>query len=124
MSSLQPTLNPNGIPAASPGLRPGGGSVTQPRLGLKNSRVPNQDSSFLATLGWRIQSRWDCRARLRACLKTLGDRRVGARGLQDLAEKSVACRPGALTGRVFKHALKFGRNYATAGAPASSRLTV
>ena len=34
-----------------------------------------------------------------------GDRRVRARGLQDLAEKPVACRPGALTGRVFKHAL-------------------
>ena len=29
-----------------------------------------------------------------------------ARGLQALAEKPVACRPGALTGRVFKHALK------------------
>ena len=28
-----------------------------------------------------------------------------ARGLQDLAEKPVACKPGALTGRVFKHAL-------------------
>ena len=49
---------------------------------------------------------------LRACLKTLGNRRVRARALQDLAEKPVACRPGALTGRasaltgrVFKHAL-------------------
>ena len=43
---------------------------------------------------------------LRACLKTLGNRRVRARGLQDLPEKPVACRPGALTGRVFKRALK------------------
>ena len=43
---------------------------------------------------------------LRACLKTLEDRRVRARGLQAWAEKPGACRPGALTGRVFKHALK------------------
>ena len=42
---------------------------------------------------------------LRACLETLRNRRVRARGLQALAEKPVACRPGALTGRVFKHAL-------------------
>ena len=34
-----------------------------------------------------------------------GDRRVRARGLQDLAVKPDLCRPGALTGRVFKHAL-------------------
>ena len=35
---------------------------------------------------------------VRACLKTLGDRRVRARGLQDWAEKPADCRPGALTG--------------------------
>ena len=45
------------------------------------------------------------RKTLRACLKTLENRRVRARGLQAWAEKPVACRPGALTGRVFKHAL-------------------
>ncbi len=43
---------------------------------------------------------------LRACLKTLGDRRVRARGLQDWAGTPGACRPGALIGRVFTHALK------------------
>ena len=41
----------------------------------------------------------------RACLKTLVDHRVRARGLPALAKKSCACRPGALTGRVFKPAL-------------------
>ena len=59
---------------------------------------------------------------LRACWKTLGNRRVRARGLQDLAEKPVACRPGALTGRVFKHALsdmitlEFGVDYQHLGS--------
>ena len=47
--------------------------------------------------------------RFRACLKTLEDRRVRARGLQAWAEKPGACRPGALTGRVFKHALRLRR---------------
>ena len=42
----------------------------------------------------------------RACLKTLGDRRGMALGLQALAEQPVGCRPGALTGRVFKHPLR------------------
>ena len=48
---------------------------------------------------------------LRACLKTPAPRRVRARGLQDLAEKPVACRPGALTGRVLKHALRDWRQH-------------
>ena len=29
-------------------------------LGLKTPSQPTQGSSFLATLGWRTQSRWDC----------------------------------------------------------------
>ena len=29
-------------------------------LGLKTFSCPTQGSSFLATLGWRTQSRWDC----------------------------------------------------------------
>ena len=49
---------------------------------------------------------------MRACLKTLGNRRVRARGLQEWAEKPAVCRPGALTGRVFKQVLKLGpKNY-------------
>jgi len=32
-------------------------------------------------------------------------RRVGARGLQEPAEIAMSCRPGALTGRIFKQAL-------------------
>ena len=59
---------------------------------------------------WDFDRRWvsprSATVNLRAGLKTLGNRRVRARSLQDLAEKPVACRPGALTGRVFKHALK------------------
>jgi hypothetical protein len=42
---------------------------------------------------------------LRACLKTPPQRRVGARGLQETDESGFGCRPGALTGRVFKQAL-------------------
>ena len=41
---------------------------------------------------------------LRACLKTHATRRVRARGLQAWTEKPAVCRPGALTGRVFKQA--------------------
>jgi len=29
--------------------------------GLQGSAVATQGSSFLATLGWKTQSRWDCR---------------------------------------------------------------
>ena len=47
------TDNPNGVAA------PLGWRDATP-LGLKNVRVPTQGSSFLATLGWRTQSRWDC----------------------------------------------------------------
>ena len=42
---------------------------------------------------------------LRACLKTPPDRRVRARGLQKTSEIGPGCRPGPLTGRVFKQAL-------------------
>ena len=45
--------NPNGV-AAHPGQ-----PATTP-LGLKTDRTVTQGSSFLATLGWRAQSRWDC----------------------------------------------------------------
>jgi len=41
-------------------------------------------------------------------LKTLAKRRVRARGLQETAGSDLNCRPGAPTGRVFKHALKCG----------------
>jgi regulation of enolase protein 1 (concanavalin A-like superfamily) len=44
---------------------------------------------------------------LETCLKTRTARRVGARGLQETASKITRCRPGALTGRIFKHALAF-----------------
>jgi len=40
------------------------------------------------------------------CLETRAPRRVRARGLQETAEIAMRCRPGALTGRVFKHALR------------------
>jgi hypothetical protein len=43
---------------------------------------------------------------LRACLKTPQKRRVRARGLQEIAQYGHFCRPGALTGRVFKQALR------------------
>ena len=42
---------------------------------------------------------------LRACFRTPVPRRVRARALQDWAAKLAACRPGALTGRVLRHAL-------------------
>ena len=48
------TNNPNGV-AARWWLRD-----TTPS-GLKTVRTPTQGSSFLATLGWRPQSLWDCR---------------------------------------------------------------
>src|SRR5258708_3678896 len=45
-------------------------------------------------------------SRLRGCLKTPPGRRVRARGLQDFSESVSSCRPGALTGRVFKQPLR------------------
>jgi len=46
--------------------------------------------------------------RLRACLKSPRKRRVRARGLQEMAESALFCRPGPMTGRILKHALKDG----------------
>ena len=46
---------------------------------------------------------------VRACSKTFRKRRVRARGLQVLAEALPSCRPGPLTGRVFKQALRANR---------------
>jgi prepilin-type N-terminal cleavage/methylation domain-containing protein/prepilin-type processing-associated H-X9-DG protein len=45
------------------------------------------------------------RRSLIACLKSPAPRRVRARGLQETAETATCCRPGALTGRVFKQIL-------------------
>jgi prepilin-type N-terminal cleavage/methylation domain-containing protein/prepilin-type processing-associated H-X9-DG protein len=42
---------------------------------------------------------------LTTCLKTPAPRRVRARGLQETGETATRCRPGALTGRVFKQIL-------------------
>ena len=42
---------------------------------------------------------------LRACLKSRAPRRVRARGLQIAGDLTIGCRPGALTGRVFRQAL-------------------
>lgn len=44
---------------------------------------------------------------LRARLKTLTKRRVRTRGLQETSEMATHCRPGALTGLVFKQALSY-----------------
>jgi len=46
--------NPNGVAALW------GKPATTPS-GLKSVRQPTQGSSFLATLGWLTQSRWDCK---------------------------------------------------------------
>ena len=46
--------NPNGV-AAHPR------ELAATPLGLKTFRFVTQGSSFLATLGWRTQSRWDCK---------------------------------------------------------------
>ena len=43
---------------------------------------------------------------LRACLKTHLDRRARARGLQVWAGITASCRPGPLTGRILKQALR------------------
>jgi hypothetical protein len=50
-------FNPNGVVAAS------WSTVPQPRWGWGNLIQLTQGSSFVATLGWRTQSRWDCRQR-------------------------------------------------------------
>jgi len=44
-------------------------------------------------------------SRLSACLEIPQSRRVRARSLQQLAKIDASCRPGALTGRISKHAL-------------------
>ena len=45
-------INPNGVAAAV--------SLDATPLGLMICVRPTQGSSFLATLGWRTHSRWDC----------------------------------------------------------------
>lgn len=52
--SVRRSINPNGVVALL------GYKVTTP-LGLSDFAVLSQGSSFLATLGWRAQSLWDCR---------------------------------------------------------------
>src|SRR6185369_8575691 len=47
-------FNPNGVVVRF------GVARTQPRWGWNFIAPPTQGSSFLATLGWRTQSRWDC----------------------------------------------------------------
>ncbi len=44
------------------------GDWTQPSLGLFSPPAISQGSSFLATLGWAAQSRWDCR-RVGSCVQ-------------------------------------------------------
>src|SRR5204863_1689162 len=55
-----------GLTASSAGLlHPSGerlvGERDETLSGYKFCRLPTQGSSFLATLGWRTQSRWDCK---------------------------------------------------------------
>jgi len=50
---------------------------------------------------------------LKACLKNPTKRRVGARGLQEMAENLGFCRPSPLTGRISKHALSDGYFFST-----------
>ncbi len=45
---------------------------------------------------------------VRACFRIVGGRRVRARGLRELAKIPRPCRPGPLTGRFLKHALRLG----------------
>ena len=54
--------NPNGVaaPQVYRGATP---------LGLRTFPDLPQGSSFLATLGWRPQSRWDCREALEICIQ-------------------------------------------------------
>src|SRR5439155_6823926 len=122
-------LNPNGIPAQSPGLRgrsypgksrqkannPNGVAArwrkfdTTP-LGLKIPSAPTQGSSFLATLGPRAQSLWDCRT----AIASLSPLLVTSRGLpaevptiytaskaapREGTRPTRGCRPGPLTRR-------------------------
>ena len=49
-------------------------------------------------------------ARLRACVESPPKRRVRARGLQNSTQTPLACRPGPLTGRLFKHSLSSDSN--------------
>src|ERR1043166_6818582 len=42
-------------------IRPAVGDLPQPHCGWIHFRTMTQGSSFLATLGWRTQSRWDCK---------------------------------------------------------------
>jgi hypothetical protein len=44
---------------------------------------------------------------LRACLKIRTQRRVRARGLRETPKIPILCRPGPLTGRIFRQALRF-----------------
>ena len=48
---------------------------------------------------------------MRASLKIPPNRRVRARGLQETAEIALGCRPGPLTGRISKQALREYRSY-------------
>src|SRR5713226_9152659 len=45
---------------------------------------------------------------VRAGFKIVGGRRVRARGLLEMAKIPRPCRPGPLTGRFLKHALRLG----------------
>ena len=74
-SGLQPRVARNELPwETGPTLDNPNGVASRRRtcgatpLGLKNVPVPTQGSSFLATLGWRTQPRWGCRAVLNARL--------------------------------------------------------
>ena len=52
-STIQNAINPEGVAAPhAEGATP---------LGLKTFATETQGSSSLATLGWMIQSRWDCK---------------------------------------------------------------
>src|SRR5713101_2785738 len=59
---------------------------------------------------WRLQLAERSRAvpsrPLRACFNIVHERRVRARGLREMAKIPKPCRPGPLTGRFLKHALR------------------
>ena len=68
-SGLQPRVARNELPweNGSPAHNPNGVAARRRQpdatpLGLKTVATATQGSSFLATLGWWTQSRWDCRA--------------------------------------------------------------
>ncbi len=48
---------------------------------------------------------------LRACLKIHTQRRVRGRGLQETTRNPAFCRPGPLTGRIFRQALTRNRAF-------------